>query len=164
MDRQRRANTPENYDEKGRVNKADTTRLRWRERKQKQYGKSMGLRAPGLCVAHVRRLGAQTGGSLLEVSPSTTKLSQECHRCRHSHKKPRSQRWQHCPCGFGPVQRDLDSAFLLAYLEPEHIHPSITQQVWAGAGLGGEPRRLTVLEDLQPRANEGQIFPPSAWA
>ena len=205
MDRQRRANNPENYDEKRRVKKADKTRLRWRESKryqasrrqhanaerklaahrkslhgklaheivrrgntihiektsfkawQKQYGKSMGLRAPGMFVAHLRRLVAKTGGSLVEVSPYTTKLSQYCHHCRHYQKKPRSQRWHHCPCGFGPVQRDLYSAFLLAYLEPEQTHHSITQQVWAGA----EPRLRAVMEDLQQRANEGQHLPRS---
>src|SRR5215469_16962956 len=117
----------------------------------------MGLRAPGMFVAHVRRLVAKTGGSLLEVSAYTTKLSQYCHHCRHYHKKPRSQRWHHCPCGFGPVQRDLYSAFLLAYLEPEQTHPSVTQPVWAGA----EPRLRAVMEELQQRANEGQHLPRS---
>ena len=49
------------------------------------------------------------------------------------------------------MQRDLYAAFLLAYLEPEQTIPSITQHVWEGA----EPRRLTVMEGLQQRANEG---------
>src|SRR5262249_40108012 len=42
---------------------------------QKQYGKSMGLRAPGMLVAHLRRLVAKTGGTLTEVSAFKTKLS-----------------------------------------------------------------------------------------
>ena len=55
------------------------------------------------------------------------------------------------------MQRDLYSAFLLAYLEPEHIIPSITHHVWEGA----EPRLRAVMEDLQQRANEGQHLPRS---
>jgi transposase len=185
MDRQRRANNPENYDEQGRVKKAGKTRLHWKESKryqatrrqnanaerrlaahrkslhgklahdivkrgntihiektsfkgwQKQYGKSIGLRAPGMFVAHLTRVVAKTGGSLIEVSAFQTKLSQYCHHCGRYHKKPRSQRWHQCKCGFGQVQRDLYSAFLLAHLEPEQTIPSVTQHVWEGA----EPRR-----------------------
>src|SRR5215469_16666886 len=209
MDRQRRANNPENYDEKGRVKKHGNTRLRWRESKrykatrrqhanterklathrkslhgklahdivkvgktiniektsfkgwQKQYGRSIGLRAPGMFVAHLARIVAKTGGTLVEVSAYQTKLSQYCHRCGRYVKKSRSQRWHTCPCGCGPVQRDLYSAFLLAHLEPQQTTPTVTQHVWEGAGVGVEPRRLTVMEELQQRANEGQTLPRS---
>jgi hypothetical protein len=202
MDRQRRANNPDNFDEKGQVK---TGRLHWKESKryqatrrqhanterrlaahrkslhghlahrvaqvgttitiektsfkawQKQYGRSIGLRAPGLFVAHLTRIVAKTGGTLREVSVYQTKLSQYCHQCRQYHKKPRSQRWHKCPCGFGPVQRDLYAAFLLAYLEPEQTQPSINQHVWEGA----EPRLRAVMEDLQQRANEGHLLPRS---
>jgi Putative transposase DNA-binding domain len=205
MERQRRANNPENYDEQGRVKKHSKTRLRWKESKryqatrrqhanterrlaahrkslhgrlahaivavgntihiektsfkgwQKQYGRSIGLRAPGMFVAHLARIVAKTGGSLVEVSTSKTKLSQYCHHCGQYVKKPRSQRWHACSCGLGPVQRDLYSAFLLAYLEPEQTQPSITRHVWEGA----EPRLRAVMEGLQQRANEGQHLPRS---
>ena len=55
------------------------------------------------------------------------------------------------------MQRDLYSAFLLAYLEPEQTLPSVTQPVWEGA----EPRLRAVMEELQQRANEGQNLPRS---
>ena len=202
MDRQRRANNPDNYDEQGRVKKG---RLCWKESKrykatrrqhgnferrlaahrkslhghlahsiaqvgttiniektsfkgwQKQYGRSMELRAPGLFVAHLARIVAKTGGILTEVSAFKTKLSQYCHQCGHYVKKARSQRWHTCPCGLGPVQRDLYSAFLLAHLESEQTIPSITRHVWEGA----EPRLRAVMEGLQQRANEGQTLPRS---
>jgi transposase len=124
---------------------------------QKQYGRSMGLRAPGMFVAHLARIVAKTGGTLTEVSAYKTKLSQYCHQCGHYVKKPRSQRWHACPCGCGPVQRDLYSAFLIAHLEPEQTIPSITRHVWEGA----EPRLRAVMEGLQQRANEGQTLPRS---
>jgi transposase len=202
LDRQRRANNPQNYDHKGRVKKG---RLKWKdsqgykttrrrlatqERKlaahrkslhgslahrlarmgqtikiektsfkgwQKQYGRSVGLRAPGMFVAHLARLVAKTGGILSEISTYQTKLSQYCHQCGQYVKKPRSKRWHACPCGLGPVQRDLYSAFLLAYLEPEQTVPSITQPIWEGA----EPRLRAVIEGLQQCANEGQTLPRS---
>jgi hypothetical protein len=205
MERQRRANNPENYDEKGRVKKHGKTCLRWKESKrytatrrqhanterrlaahrkslhgklahdivqvgntiniektsfkgwQKQYGKSIGLRAPGMFVAHLTRIVAKTGGTLREVSAYQTKLSQYCHQCQQYVKKPGSQRWHTCPCGCGPVQRDLYSAFLLAHLGPQQTIPSVTQHVWEGA----EPRLRAVIEGLQQRANEGHALPRS---
>ena len=113
--------------------------------------------APGMFVAHVTRVVAKTGGTLREVSTYQTRLSQYCHQCRQYHKKSRSQRWHTCPCGCGPVQRDPYAALLLAYLEPEQTLPSVTQSVWADA----EPRLRAVMEDLQQRANEGELFPRS---
>ncbi|HEX4716451.1 MAG TPA: transposase [Ktedonobacteraceae bacterium] len=202
MERQRRANNPENYDERDRVKKGPLTWKHSRryqvtsrqqaamERRlaahrkslhgnlahtiaqagntiiiektsfkgwQKQYGRSIGFRAPGLFVAHLARIVAKTGGTLSEISAFKTKLSQYCHQCQRYAKKPRSQRWHRCSCGCGPVQRDLYSAFLLAYLEPEQTIPSVTQHVWESA----EPRLRAVMEDLQQRANEGQHLPRS---
>ena len=55
------------------------------------------------------------------------------------------------------MQRDLYSAFLLAYLEPQQTTPSITKTGWEGA----EPRLQAVMEELQRRANEGWHLPRS---
>jgi hypothetical protein len=205
MERQRRANNPDNYDEKGQVKKHGKRHLRWKESKrykatrrqhaeasrklaahrkslhgkfahaivkmgttiniektsfrgwQKQYGSSIGLRAPGMFVAHLARIVAKTGGTLVEVSTFKARLSQYCHVCDSYLKKPRSQRWHLCHCGVGPVQRDLYSAFLLAHLEPEQTIPSVTHYVWEGA----EPRLRAVMEGLRQSANEGEPFPRS---
>ena len=140
LDRQRRANNPQNYDEKGRVKKHGKGRLTWKnskgylvtrrrlaqqERKlaahrkslhgrlvneiirigndiriekvsykgwQKQFGKSVGLRAPGMFIEYLRRTVAKTGGTLQEFPTRTTKLSQYCHGCRTCVKKPLAQR------------------------------------------------------------------------
>jgi hypothetical protein len=124
---------------------------------QKRFGKSSGRRAPGRFVAHLERLVAKTGDTLSHVSPYHTKLSQYCHGCQTYRKKALSQRWHQCTCGVGPVQRDLYSAFLLAFLDLKTNTPSITQLVWEGA----EPRLQAVIEDLQQRANDGQSLPRS---
>ena len=205
LDRQRRANNPQNYDEKGRVKKHGKRRLTWKtshgylatrrrlahhERKlaahrkslhgrlvneiirtgnniriekvsykgwQKRFGKSVGLRAPGMLIEHLRRTVANTGGILHEFPTRSTKLSQYCHGCRTYVKKPLSERWHQCACGVGPIQRDLYSAFLAAYLDPPDTIPSIAHDEWEGADL----RLRAAMERLYQRAKEGQILPRS---
>ena len=95
---------------------------------QKQYGRSVGLRAPG----------PRTGGTLIEVPTRTTRLSQFCHGCGRQVKKPLSQRWHECQCGIGPIQRDLYSAFLAAYLDADHLIPSCAQYVVPWEAVCGE--------------------------
>jgi hypothetical protein len=75
-----------------------------------------------MLVEHLRRTVANTGGTLREVPTRSTRLSQYCHGCKRYIKKPLSERWHHCVCGVGPVQRDLYSAFLAAYLHaPDYM-------------------------------------------
>ncbi len=124
---------------------------------QKQYGKSVGRNAPGMLIDHLRRTVASTGGTLTEFPTRTTRLSQYCHGCQTYTPKPLSQRWHHCACGIGPVQRDLYSAWLAAHLEPPDSIPSIAHDEWEGADL----RLLAAVEVLQQRAKEGQVVPRS---
>jgi hypothetical protein len=88
---------------------------------QRQFGRSVGLRAPGMFIERLRRTVASTGGTLVEVPTVRTKLSQYCHGCGTYLKKPLSQRWHACPCGIGPVQRDLYSALLAAHLQSQDL-------------------------------------------
>jgi len=124
---------------------------------QKQYGKSVGLHAPGMFVDRLKRTVARTGGTLHELPTRTTKLSQYCHGCKRYVKKPLSERWHHCACGIDPVQRDLYSAFLLAHLPAAETIPSIALKEWEGA----EPRLVAAMEQVQQRAKEGQSLPRS---
>jgi hypothetical protein len=126
---------------------------------QKQYGKSVGLRAPGMFVEMLRRTVASTGGTLIEVPARQAKLSQFCHGCGRHVKKPLSQRWHHCSCGIGPVQRDLYAAFLASTLSANHLIPSCAQAVipWESAEARLQAAHARVLQ----RANEGQSLPRS---
>jgi hypothetical protein len=119
----------------------------------------VGLRAPGMLIDHLRRTVANTGGTLTEVPTRTTRLSQYCHGCGRYQVKPLSQRWHQCACGVGPVQRDLYSAFLAAYLDPPDLTPSSAQYhlYWESAEL----RLRAALERLHQRAKEGQVLPRS---
>lgn len=102
---------------------------------------------------------ANTGGTLHEFPTHTTKLSQYCHGCEVNTKKPLAQRWHHCACGVGPVQRDLYSAFLATYLDPPDYNPSSAQylQHWESAEL----RLRAALERLIQRAKEEYVLPRS---
>ncbi|GHO45711.1 hypothetical protein KSX_38740 [Ktedonospora formicarum] len=93
------------------------------------------------------------------VPTRTTALSQWCHGCGKKVKKPLSERWHQCACGVGPVQRDLYSAFLAAYLDPRDPIPSCAryQAYWEGA----EARLRAAHERLIQRAKEGQVLPRS---
>jgi hypothetical protein len=130
---------------------------------QKQYGRSVGRCAPGMFIDHLKRTVAKTGGTLHEVPTRTTKLSQYCHGCGAFVPKPLSQRLHQCQCGIGPVQRDLYSAFLAAYLDPAaDFIPSRARYVvpWEGA----EARLRAAHEQVIQRANEGQVMPRSMGA
>jgi len=126
---------------------------------QKRYGKSVGRCAPGLLIDHLKRTVVSTGGTLHEVPTLSTKLSQYCQGCGRVVKKPLSQRWHQCPCGVGPVQRDLYSAFLAAFLDPADPNPSCAQytEYWEGA----EARLVAAHERVTQRAKEGQVMPRS---
>jgi hypothetical protein len=110
---------------------------------QKRYGRSVGLRAPGMFIEILRRTVASTGGTLHEIPTRSTKLSQYCHGCGQYTPKPLSQRLHQCACGIGPVQRDLYAAFLAAYLDLAELSPSCAQYVvpWEGAEARRAPKR-----------------------
>jgi hypothetical protein len=110
-----------------------------------------------MLIDHLRRTVASTGGTLKEFTTRTTRLSQYCHGCGRYVKKSLSQRWHHCACGIGPVQRDLYSAFLAAHLDPPDTIPSIAHEEWEGADL----RLRAAVEVLQQRAKEELVVPRS---
>jgi len=77
---------------------------------QKNYGRSVKDRAPGMFMEIIRCKAENAGGSVTEFSTKTTKLSQYCHKCGEYTKKPLSQRIHTC-CNLN-IQRDIYSAFL----------------------------------------------------
>jgi len=77
---------------------------------QKNYGRSVRDRAPGMFMEILRRKAENAGGSVVEFSTKTTKLSQYCHKCGKYTKKNLSQRVHTC-CNLN-IQRDIYSAFL----------------------------------------------------
>jgi putative transposase len=98
---------------------------------QRQYGRSAGMRAPGMFVERLRRKAESAGASVIEFSTRTTRLSQTCHGCGTVEKKPLSQRWHRCACGI-EAQRDLYSAFLASCVEGERLNAGQARNRWPG--------------------------------
>ena len=126
---------------------------------QKSFGRSVRDRAPGTFMTRLRHKAESAGGKVVEFSTRTTKLSQTCH-CGNLAKKPLSQRWHQCAvCGAGPVQRDLYSAFLSLWVDPETETLDIrqAQHAWPGA----ESLLLGTISRLEHESANGRVFPAS---
>jgi len=123
---------------------------------QKQYGKSIGRRAPGTFIEILGRKAANAGGRILEFSPRTTALSQTCH-CGHKARKHLRDRWHVCQkCGT-VAQRDLYSAFLAKYVHDDVLDIRQAEQAWPGAHLLLE----RAMSGLQHQAANGLRTPAS---
>lgn len=100
---------------------------------QRQYGRSVGVRAPGMFVSMLRRKAESAAGGVVEFPTRTTKLSQVCHGCGTVEKKPLSQRTHQCVCGV-EMQRDLYSAFLARCVGGDDLlHADTARERWSGA-------------------------------
>lgn len=101
---------------------------------QKNFGKSVGFRAPGLFLEILRRKAERAGGEVVEFNTRTTALSQTCH-CGHKKKKLLKERWHRCDaCGI-VSQRDLYSAFLARFVENNRLDAFQAGSAWASAGI-----------------------------
>jgi transposase len=97
---------------------------------QRRYGRSVGMRAPGMCVVHLRRKAGSADALVDEFPTYPTKLSQTCHGCGTVAKKPLSQRWHRCECGV-IAQRDLYSAFLAKCVEGDRLNADRARREWS---------------------------------
>jgi putative transposase len=121
---------------------------------QRQFGKSVGVRAPGQFVSHLKRKAANAGAEVDEFSTRSTRLSQLC-LCGRAVKKALSQRWHVCDCGVGPVQRDVFSAWLATFVIDERLDADRARSAWSG-----EDERLRVASSaIEPTMRQGQ--PPA---
>ena len=79
---------------------------------QKNYGRSVGARAPGHFMSELQRKAARAGGASSTVNVRQLKTSQFDHSTGEFVKKTLSERWHTFGDGRGRVQRDVYSAFL----------------------------------------------------
>lgn len=126
---------------------------------QKSFGKSVGKRAPGMFVSHLRSKAARAGGKVIEIPTYNTKLSQTC-QCGRVKKKKLSQRVHQCECGV-VAQRDLYSAFLAKHIEPDTFVLQVSQLVedWQSAELRLWAAWRAATECNKPAT--GRILPSS---
>ena len=98
---------------------------------QKDYGKSVGSRGPGLFISFLRRKAESAGIEVEEFSTYKMFLSQRCH-CGMRRKKKCSERWHNCSCGVC-AQRNLYSAYLARFVEDDELDTSQALLAWAAA-------------------------------
>ena len=122
---------------------------------QRQFGRSVGFRAPGMFVERLRRKAESAGGVVVEFPTHPTRLSQVCHNCGTIAKKPLSQRWHQCDCGI-VAQRDLYTAFLAMCVDDERLDAGQARELWPGV----DSHLQAAMSRIQP-ANGGQL--PSSF-
>jgi len=126
---------------------------------QKLFGKSVGKRAPGMFVSHLKSKAERAGGQVVEIPTYSTKLSQTC-QCGRVKKKSLSERIHKCECGV-VAQRDLYSAFLAKHIEPDTFVLQVSQLLvdWQSAELRLWAAWRTATECNKPAT--GRIRPSS---
>lgn len=106
----------------------------------RRYGRSVQRAAPGEFLRRLLQKARHLEIGAAQVPPSL-RLSQLCHGCGTVSAKSLDQRIHNCPCGIGPVQRDLYSAWLatMAKSDPSgsvwYLDADQARKRWSGAGL-----------------------------
>jgi hypothetical protein len=114
-------------------------RLSYRAWQRGHFARSVRDRAPGMFVSELKRKAASAGGSVQELDPRATALSQVC-VCGRRERKPLQLRLHRCPCGIR-AQRDVFSALLARHVDPR------TQALDARAAQ----RELSMRHDIAAR-------------
>lgn len=83
---------------------------------QKNYGGSVGARAPGHFMSELKRKAERAGGTSKSINVRQLKTSQFDHSTGVFLKKKLSERWHIFGDGRGRVQRDVYSAFLALHV------------------------------------------------
>ncbi len=120
---------------------------------QKRYGKSVGRRAPGMFVTHLKRKAENAGGKVVEFPTYNTKLSQTC-QCGRVKKKKLSQIVHECECGI-VAQRDLYSAFLAKYIDSDINVLQVSQVLDAWHSV--ESHLWAVAARCRPDGTSGRV-------
>jgi transposase len=125
---------------------------------QKLFGKSVGKRAPGMFVSHLKSKAERAGLKVIEIPTYSTKLSQTC-QCGRVKKKKLSERVHQCECGI-VAQRDLYSAFLAKHIEPDTFVLQVSQLLddWHSAELRLQAAWRTATET---KPATGRLIPSS---
>ncbi len=125
---------------------------------QKLFGRSVGKRAPGMFVSHLKSKAERAGGQVVEIPTLYTRLSQTC-QCGRVKKKKLSERVHQCECGI-QMQRDLYSAFLAKHIEPDTFVLQVSQLVdnWQSVELRLQAAWRTATET---KPATGRVFSSS---
>jgi hypothetical protein len=87
-------------------------------KRKKRFGKSLGNKAPSMCLQIIKIKIESLGGEFRQVNTKELKASQYNHFTNEYTKKKLSQRWT--KINGKPIQRDLYSAFLLKHVNDDN--------------------------------------------
>lgn len=118
---------------------------------QKNFGKSVAVRGPGMFVNQLTRKAENAGGRVEDINTRTTKLSQTC-VCGRIEKKPLRERLHICGCGV-EAQRDLFSAYLAKHCSNNTLDINQAKEAWPGA----EPLLRRAMSRLYETASRGTV-------
>lgn len=118
---------------------------------QKNYGRSVTVRAPGMLVEQLIRKAANAGGRVEDINTRKTKLSQTC-ICGAVVKKPLKQRHHACICG-AKSQRDLFSAYLAKHCTDNTLDIYQAKSAWSAA----EPLLRRAMSRITETASRGRL-------
>ncbi len=118
---------------------------------QKNYGRSVTVRAPGMFVTQLTRKAENAGGVVDLINTRKTRLSQVC-LCDNVKKKSLEERIHSCACGL-VAQRDLFSAFLALYCNNNLLDIAQARSAWPTA----ESLLQRVMSRLSETANQGLL-------
>jgi putative transposase len=97
---------------------------------QRNYGKSVGKRAPGMLMSELKRKAERAGGKRSIIDIRNLKTSQYDHTTDRFTKKKLSERWHWFGDGRGKAQRDVYSAFLALHSEGSTHNPVMLERAW----------------------------------
>jgi putative transposase len=118
---------------------------------QKNFGRSVSVRAPGMFIDQLTRKAANAGGVVEDINTRKTKLSQTC-ICGAIEKKPLKQRRHVCACGV-EAQRDLFSAYLAKHCRNHTLDIRRAKAAWPAA----EPLLRRAMSRVIETANRGPV-------
>jgi transposase len=119
---------------------------------QKNFGRSVSVRAPGMFVTLLTRKAENAGGSVEPIKTRNTKLSQTC-ICGSVVKKPLSQRMHSCKICGTESQRDLFSAYLAKHCTSDQLDISQAKLSWPAA----KPLLERAMFRVNQTANRGLL-------
>ncbi len=140
----------------GQGNIIKTEKLSYRSY-QKNFGRSVKVRAPGMLIATLHRKAERAGGAMIGIDPRKTSLSQFDHTTGEYVRKPLSRRIHVFGDGkTEPVQRDLYSAFLASCCGADALDIRQVHKAWPAA----QPLlRRAMARVHQPASGPGFALP-----
>lgn len=97
---------------------------------QRNYGKSVKNRAPGMFISLLKRKAESAGGEFRELNTWRLRMSQYDHVSDTCEKKPLNQRWHRLGGTGAWVQRDAYSAWLAQNVRDGEHNPSQLKLSW----------------------------------